>query len=69
VWNALFDAGTATGALGLGVVAAALGLPGSYLLVCAALLLVLPAAVVSTRRPPDAPMTRQAVTGGDSRRR
>jgi predicted MFS family arabinose efflux permease len=51
VWNALFDAGTATGALGLGVVAAALGLPGSYLLVCAALLLVLPAAVVSTRRP------------------
>jgi predicted MFS family arabinose efflux permease len=51
VWNALFDAGTATGALGLGVVAAALGLAGSYVLVCGALLLVLPAAVASTRRP------------------
>jgi predicted MFS family arabinose efflux permease len=51
VWNAMFDAGTATGALGLGVVAAALGLPWSYVLVSAALLLVLPAALASTRRP------------------
>jgi predicted MFS family arabinose efflux permease len=51
VWNALFDAGTATGALGLGVVAAAVGLPASYLLVTAALLLVLPAALASTRTP------------------
>jgi predicted MFS family arabinose efflux permease len=51
VWNALFDAGTATGALGLGVVAAGLGLPGSYLLVAGALLLVLPAALASSRRP------------------
>lgn len=51
VWNAMFDAGTATGALGLGVVAAALGLPWSYVLVCGALLLVLPAALASTRRP------------------
>jgi predicted MFS family arabinose efflux permease len=51
VWNAMFDAGTATGALGLGVVAAALGLPWSYVLVCAALLLVLPVAIASTREP------------------
>jgi len=55
VWNAMFDAGTATGALGLGVVAAALGLPVTYVLVSGALLLVLPAAVASTRRPAVSP--------------
>jgi predicted MFS family arabinose efflux permease len=49
VWNASFDAGTAVGALVLGLVAAGVGLPWTYVLVAGALLLTLPLARVATR--------------------
>ena len=45
MWNASFDAGTAAGALGLGIVAVGLGLPWTYVLTAALLLAVLPVAV------------------------
>jgi predicted MFS family arabinose efflux permease len=66
VWNAMFDAGTATGALALGAVSAALGLPWAYALVSALLLLVLPVAVAATRTPgvsPAAGRRSPAATG------
>jgi predicted MFS family arabinose efflux permease len=49
VWNASFDAGTAVGALVLGLVAAGVGLPWTYVLVAGALVLTLPLARVATR--------------------
>jgi predicted MFS family arabinose efflux permease len=50
VWNASFDTGTAVGALVLGLVAAGVGLPWTYVLVAGVLLLTLPLARVATRR-------------------
>nr|WP_239522366.1 MFS transporter [Geodermatophilus sabuli] len=49
MWNASFDAGTAAGALALGVVAAGLGLPWTYTLVAVGLVLTLPVALAATR--------------------
>ncbi|MGY1607972.1 MFS transporter [Geodermatophilus sp. SYSU D00700] len=49
LWNAAFDAGTAAGALALGLVAAGLGLPGTYVLVAGVLFAGLPLARVATR--------------------
>jgi predicted MFS family arabinose efflux permease len=49
VWNASFDAGTAAGALALGLVAAGVGLPWTYVLVAGVLLAGLPLARVATR--------------------
>jgi predicted MFS family arabinose efflux permease len=49
MWNASFDAGTAIGALALGLVAAGLGLPWTYVLVAGALLVTLPLARVAAR--------------------
>ncbi|SHN49819.1 Predicted arabinose efflux permease, MFS family [Geodermatophilus obscurus] len=49
MWNASFDAGTAVGALALGVVAAGVGLPWTYVLVAGVLLLALPLARAATR--------------------
>jgi predicted MFS family arabinose efflux permease len=51
MWNASFDAGMAVGALALGIVAAGIGLPWTYVLVGALLAAFLPLAVVSTGRP------------------
>jgi predicted MFS family arabinose efflux permease len=49
MWNASFDAGTAVGALVLGLVAARVSLPWTYVLVAGALLLTLPLARVAVR--------------------
>jgi predicted MFS family arabinose efflux permease len=49
MWNASFDAGTAAGALGLGIVAVGLGLPWTYVLVAALLVAALPVASAATR--------------------
>jgi predicted MFS family arabinose efflux permease len=49
MWNASFDAGTAAGALGLGIVAVGLGLPWTYVLVAALLAAALPVASAATR--------------------
>ena len=49
LWNASFDAGTALGALVLGVVAAGAGLSWTYLLVTAVLVAALPVARAATR--------------------
>ncbi|MBM7807895.1 MFS family permease [Geodermatophilus bullaregiensis] len=49
LWNASFDAGTAVGALALGVVAAGAGLSWTYLLVAAVLVAALPVARAATR--------------------
>jgi hypothetical protein len=49
MWNASFDAGTAVGALALGVVAAGLGLPWTYTVVAVALVFTLPVARAATR--------------------
>jgi predicted MFS family arabinose efflux permease len=49
LWNASFDAGTALGALALGVVAAGAGLSWTYLLVTAVLVAALPVARAATR--------------------
>ncbi|MGY1681092.1 MFS transporter [Geodermatophilus sp. SYSU D01176] len=49
MWNASFDAGTAAGALVLGLVAAGVGLPWTYVLVAGVLLLTLPLARVAVR--------------------
>jgi predicted MFS family arabinose efflux permease len=48
-WNASFDAGTAAGALGLGIVAVGIGLPWTYVLVAALLVAALPVASAATR--------------------
>jgi predicted MFS family arabinose efflux permease len=49
LWNASFDAGTAVGALVPGLVAAAVGLPWTYAIVAAVLVVALPVARASTR--------------------
>jgi predicted MFS family arabinose efflux permease len=49
LWNASFDAGTAVGALALGLVAAGVGLPWTYVLVAGVLLAGLPMALAATR--------------------
>ncbi|WP_091112264.1 MFS transporter [Geodermatophilus dictyosporus] len=49
LWNASFDLGTALGALALGVVAAGLGLPWTYVLVAAVLVATLPLTRAATR--------------------
>jgi len=49
LWNASFDAGTAVGALVPGLVAAAVGLPWTYAIVAAVLVLALPVARAATR--------------------
>ncbi|SFO51440.1 Predicted arabinose efflux permease, MFS family [Geodermatophilus obscurus] len=49
LWNASFDAGTAVGALALGLVAAGVGLSWTYVLVAGTLLAALPLARVATR--------------------
>jgi predicted MFS family arabinose efflux permease len=49
MWNASFDAGTAAGALALGVVAAGIGLDWTYVLVAALLAAALPVASAATR--------------------
>jgi predicted MFS family arabinose efflux permease len=49
LWNASFDAGTAVGALVPGFVAAAVGLPWTYAIVAAVLVVALPVARAATR--------------------
>ena len=49
MWNASFDAGTAAGALGLGLVAAGIGLDWTYVLSAALLVAALPVASAATR--------------------
>ena len=49
VWNACYDSGTAIGALVVGMVAAGVGLPVTYVLVAALLALALPLAVTLPR--------------------
>jgi predicted MFS family arabinose efflux permease len=49
MWNAAFDAGTAAGALALGLVAAGIGLSWTYVLVAGVLLVGLPLARTATR--------------------
>ena len=49
MWNASFDTGTAVGALVLGLVAAGVGLPWTYVLVSGVLLLALPLARTAVR--------------------
>jgi predicted MFS family arabinose efflux permease len=50
MWNAAFDSGTAAGAALLGLVAAGVGLPATFVLSAVLLALVLPLAVLSSRR-------------------
>ena len=50
MWNAAFDAGTALGALALGVVAAGIGLSWTYVVVAVALVVLSPPARATTRR-------------------
>jgi predicted MFS family arabinose efflux permease len=50
MWNASFDAGTAAGALGLGILAVGIGLPWTYALVGALLAVCLPLALAATSR-------------------
>ena len=47
MWNASFDAGTAAGALGLGLLAAVIGLTSTYVLVAVLLAALLPLAVAA----------------------
>ncbi|MCW2683102.1 MAG: major facilitator superfamily 1 [Blastococcus sp.] len=49
MWNASFDAGTATGALALGVLATGIGLDWTYVVVAALLAAALPLASAATR--------------------
>jgi predicted MFS family arabinose efflux permease len=51
MWNASFDAGTATGALALGVLAAGIGLPWTFVVVAALLAAVVPVGIASAARP------------------
>jgi len=62
MWNAAFDAGTATGALALGLVAAGIGLDRTYVVVAAALAAMLPLAAAAAR-------PARAVSPGRARRR
>ena len=50
IWNGAFDAGTAAGAALLGLLAAGVGLPWTFLLLAALLVAVAPLAVLSARR-------------------
>ena len=50
MWNAAFDAGTAAGAALLGLLAAGVGLPWTFVFAAALLVAVVPPAVLSTRR-------------------
>jgi predicted MFS family arabinose efflux permease len=50
MWNASFDAGTAAGALGLGILAVGIGLPWTFVLVGVLLAAFLPLAVASAGR-------------------
>ena len=50
MWNASFDAGTATGALALGLVAGGIGLPWTYVLAAALLVASVPLASAAARR-------------------
>ncbi len=63
MWNASFDAGTATGALALGVLAAGIGLDWTYVVVAAALAALLPLAAAAAR-----PSRARALSEGDARR-
>jgi predicted MFS family arabinose efflux permease len=49
MWNASFDAGTATGALFLGMLAVGIGLPATYVVVAAVLAAAVPLAAASAR--------------------
>jgi predicted MFS family arabinose efflux permease len=49
MWNAAFDAGTAVGALVLGLVAAGIGLPWTYVVAAACLVAVVPLAATARR--------------------
>ena len=49
MWNASFDAGTAIGALALGVLAAGIGLDWTYVVVVAGLAALLPVAAAAAR--------------------
>ena len=51
VWNLSFDAGTAVGALILGLVAAGIGLPWTFVVVAASLVAIVPVAVAAGARP------------------
>ncbi len=51
MWNASFDAGTAAGALGLGLLAAMIGLTSTYVLVAVLLAVLLPLAVAAAGPP------------------
>jgi predicted MFS family arabinose efflux permease len=50
MWNASFDAGIGTGALGLGLVSAGIGLPWTFVVVAACLVAALPLAAAAGRR-------------------
>ncbi|RBY75712.1 MFS transporter [Blastococcus sp. TF02-09] len=69
MWNAFFDAGTAAGALALGLVAAGIGLDWTYVVVAAALAALLPVAAAAARPSrsrdlsPGAAARRRAATG------
>ncbi|MPQ98256.1 MFS transporter [Modestobacter sp. I12A-02628] len=52
VWNASFDSGTAIGAVGVGVLAGAVGLPVAYVLLAVVLSAVVPVAVAAARSGP-----------------
>jgi predicted MFS family arabinose efflux permease len=60
MWNASFDAGTATGALALGWVAGGLGLSWTYVLVAGLLAVSLPLAVRAARPVPSRPRAASA---------
>lgn len=51
VWNLSFDAGTGVGALVLGLLAAGIGLPWTFVVVAAALVAIVPVAVAAGGRP------------------
>jgi predicted MFS family arabinose efflux permease len=51
MWNASFDAGTAVGALVLGLLAAGIGLPWTFVVVAATLVAVVPVAAVAAGQP------------------
>lgn len=51
MWNLSFDAGTGVGALVLGLVAAGIGLPWTFVVVAASLVAIVPVAVAAAGRP------------------
>ncbi|SFE92090.1 Predicted arabinose efflux permease, MFS family [Blastococcus tunisiensis] len=63
MWNASFDAGTATGALALGFLAAGIGLDWTYVLVAALLAAALPLASAAARVGSSVPQARQSSAG------